>query len=313
MAKWIAADMLDQSGRVIIVTGANSGLGKESARALAAKGAHVIMAARNQKSNEEARADILRTVPNAQLELARLDLGDLASIHDFATRFKAAHPRLDILMNNAGLMAVPFSKTTDGFEMQFGVNHLGHFALTGLLLERLLPNTGSRVVSLGSSATLLGSLNFEDLQSDKGYSRYGAYAQSKYANFVFAYELDKRLKAAGAHTMSNAAQPGFIYTNLQNRAATESGVGAEAVVYKILSRVLAQPIEMGVLPQLYAATAMNARGGAFYSPDTFYVFGYPGEIRAPKSAYDPAIGARLWEVSEQLTGVHYAFGDAVPV
>ena len=303
--RWTSKDIPDQTGRVAIVTGANSGLGYETSLALARKNAIVVMGCRNKAKGEEARNEVLAHVSNAKVELIPLDLGDLASVRDFAEAFHAKYDRLDILINNAGIMAIPRSETVDGFETQFGVNHLGHFALTGLLLERLVQTPGSRVVSVSSTANYIGSINFDDLMGEKEYSRYGAYGQSKLANVLFANELQKRLAEAGADTISLSAHPGYANTNLQGNSTEHSGAFLERLLYPITNSILAQSQEMGALPQLFAATAPEANGCDFIGPNFLNTRGYPKKVRPNKDAYNAGIARRLWEISETLTGVQY--------
>jgi NAD(P)-dependent dehydrogenase (short-subunit alcohol dehydrogenase family) len=297
--QWTANDIPNLSGKIAIITGANSGLGYESAVALAAKGAHVVMACRNPKKADQAKTDLLERVPNASVELAALDLSSLASVRAFVEAFKAKHAKLDILMNNAGLMAIPKTTTADGFESQFGVNHLAHFALTGLLLDRLLAAPGSRVVNVSSQAHTGGRINFDDLQSDKSYSRFGAYAQSKAANILFTRELQKHLDHAGAPILSVAAHPGFAATNLLT-----SGFPPLDGLLGFGARIIGQTAAMGALPQLYAATAPDVQGAEYFGPRRTWR-GYPVRLMPSRYSQDDGIAARLWEVSEQLTGVRY--------
>jgi protochlorophyllide reductase len=221
--KWTQNDMPDMTGKVVIITGANSGLGLESTKALAAKGATVVMACRSLGKAEQAKAEVLQQTPNARLDVMALDNASLESVRAFAEAFKAKYERLDILLNNAGVMAIPRTETKDGFEMQLGVNHLAHFALTGLLLDLLTNTPGARVHSTSSSAAFGGSINFADLMGEKAYSRWTAYGQSKLANALFATELNRRLKAAGHNTLANSSHPGLVMTNLQTNSLQESG------------------------------------------------------------------------------------------
>lgn len=309
MPKWNAAEMPDQSGRIAVVTGANSGLGYETTLALARKGAHVVMACRNLEKAEAARQGLQEQLPGASLQLMELDLASLASVRAFADDFLARYERLDLLFNNAGLMAIPRRETEDGFEMQFGVNHLGHFALTGLLLPALLRTPGSRVVTVSSMAQRTGHIDFDDLMGEESYSRYGAYGQSKLANVLFAFELQRRLEAAGAETISVGVHPGYVDTELQSNSTDSSGSLFERALYGVLNKVAAQRPKQGVLPQLYAATMPDVQGGEFWGPRLF-ARGYPVSTRAQPEAYDEEVAARLWEASEELTGVEYAFGEA---
>lgn len=314
MAKWTEENILPQNGRIILITGANSGLGKQSSLVLGGKGGHIIMACRNLQKGEEARQEILRQFPKADLKLMQLDLGSLQSVREFAEAIRAEYDRIDVLMNNAGLMAVPYSTTADGFETQIGVNHFGHFALTGLLLDRIKDVPESRIVTLTSTAAFYGKINFDDLQSTQKYSRYEAYLQAKLANFIFAVELHRRLKAAGAQVISNTAQPGFVMTELQHRAGHTSGNRLESLMYKwVAGPLMSHPVEKGVLPQLFAAVAPEAVGGAFYSPGRMHLQGYPKRFPGPTRAYDEAVAKRLWDVSEELTGVKYSLAEGAAV
>lgn len=302
---WTQKDIPDLTGKIIVVTGANSGLGFESSKTFAEKGATVVMTARNMTKGETARADILKVMPGASLDLIQLDVGNLASVREFAAAFKAKYDRLDILLNNAGVMAIPRQETPDGFEMQLGVNHLGHFALTGLLLDVITKTPKARIHNVTSSANYSGKINFDDLMGKQNYSRWGAYGQSKLANVFFTFELQKRLTAAGFDTITNTSHPGLVLGNLQANSVAQSETKMEAVLYRIAQPIMAQDISMGVLPMLYGMTAEDAKGGAFYGPRTLNLRGYPAEKKANKAAYDDAALRRFWEVSEQLTGVHF--------
>jgi NAD(P)-dependent dehydrogenase (short-subunit alcohol dehydrogenase family) len=282
------------------------GLGYESALALARKGAEVIIASRDEQKAQSAVNRIKQQVPGAKVQFIKLDLASLASVRHFVEEFKSRYNRLDILLNNAGVMAIPRRETADGFEMQLGTNHLGHFALTGLLLDRLLSTPNSRIVNTTSSAHLYGRFNFEDPQLRQKYSRWGAYGQSKFANVLFTFELQRRLAASGANTLSLTAHPGYASTNLQNTSASASGNLMERLFYPLGNQVFAQSSAMGALPQLYAATAPGVKRGEFYGP-RFFFRGYPVVAKAVASAYNEASARRLWNLSEELTGVHYNF------
>ena len=304
--KWTQDDMPDLTGKVVIITGANSGLGLESTKAIAAKGATVVMACRNLRKAEAAKAEVLQQVPSAKLDLRELDNASLASVRAFAEAFKAKYDRLDILLNNAGVMAIPRTETEDGFEMQLGVNHLAHFALTGLLLNVLTRTPGARVHSVSSSAAFGGGIHFDDLMGEKAYSRWTAYGQSKLANAVFATELNQRLKMAGHDTIANSSHPGLVMGNLQTNSLQQSGAPlSERILYGLVGPLIGQDISMGVLPQLYAATAPEAKGGVFYGPKTFRVRGYPAEQACNDALDDANLRKRFWEISEELTGVRY--------
>jgi len=313
MSKWTTQDIPNLNGKVVLITGANSGLGFECSKVFAQKGATVVMTARNLEKGEKAKAEVLQSAPDATVDLMQLDIGNLASIRDFVPAFKAAYDRLDILLNNAGVMAIPRSETPDGFEMQLGVNHLGHFALTGLLLDLIVKTPNARIHSVSSSAQYSGSINFDDLMGKQNYTRWGAYGQSKLANVVFTNELHKRLKAAGYDTIANASHPGIVYTNLQANSLEKSGNSlVERVLYRVIEPLMVQDISMGILPMLYGMTDPDAKSGVFYGPNTFNMRGYPAEKKSNKEAYDAAILNRFWEVSEQLTGITYDVLEGAP-
>ena len=298
---WTAADLPDQTGRTVLVTGANSGLGLHTSLELSRRGARVLMACRNPERAAAALARVQAEVPGAQAELIELDLSSLASVEVAAKEVASRLDRLDILVDNAGVMAVPRSLTTDGFELQLGTNHLGHFALTGRLLPLLLASPDPRVVVVSSEAHRTGKINFADLMGEQSYGRWRAYGQSKLANLLFVRELQRR--APGTPLMAVAAHPGYANTNLQ------SGQGnflLEAVL-KIGNKVLAQSDAAGAWPQQYAATMDDVVPGAFYGPRGFGgMKGSPTLVTPTKAAQDDAVAKRLWEVSEKLTGVSYA-------
>ncbi len=301
-----ASEIPDQSGRTIVVTGGNSGLGYETVRALSARGAHVVMASRNLDKAHEAIARITREHPAAKLEARALDLASLESIRIFADALAASHPRLDVLVNNAGVMALPYRTTADGFEMQIGTNHLGHFALTGLLIERLMETPGSRVVTVSSQAHRTGRIDFEDLHGEKSYQRWLAYGQSKLANLLFGFELERRLRAAGSHVLSVAAHPGYAATNLQSAGAKMENSSLKERFFELGNRLLAQSGEQGALPQLYAATMPDVTSGDYYGPDGFFeMWGEPKRVGTTSRAKDRELARRLWERSERETGVRY--------
>ncbi|MFN2210270.1 MAG: SDR family NAD(P)-dependent oxidoreductase [Candidatus Promineifilaceae bacterium] len=295
--KWTEADIGDLSGKVAVVTGANSGIGYETARALAEKGADVVMACRNLQKGNEAAEQIRALDPRGSVEVMQLDLADLDSVREFAEAFKAQHDRLDLLINNAGIMMTPYGKTAQGFEQQFGVNHLGHFALTGLLFERIKETPGSRVVTVSSTYHRLGKIDFDDLHcEEKAYGRQTAYGQSKLANLLFTYELQRKMDRAGLDMVAVAAHPGWSETNLQRHAG----------LFDFMNRFVAQDAAMGALPTLYAATAPDVRGGDYYGPEGFMErAGYPKKVRSNGRSQDEEVAERLWRVSEDLTGVSY--------
>jgi len=305
---WIEQNIPGLTDKVAVITGANSGLGFEAAKVLAAKGAHVVLAVRDAAKGKQAAQEIKRAVPAAGLEVLSLDLASLTSVRRFAEAFPATHGRLDMLINNAGVMAIPRRVTTDGFEMQFGTNHLGHFALTGLLLPLILRTPSSRIVTVSSGAHMFGKINFDDLQSERSYSKFGVYGQSKLANLLFVYELQRRLQAAGCGAISVAAHPGYASTNLQAVGPQMEGSKLGARTMSAANRVLAQSAAMGALPEVYAATSPDVRGGDYIGPDGFMgQKGFPQKVGSNSRSYDQEVAARLWAVSEELTGVGYAF------
>jgi NAD(P)-dependent dehydrogenase (short-subunit alcohol dehydrogenase family) len=295
---WDAERIPDQTGRVAVVTGANSGLGWVTARELARSGARVVLACRNLGKGHAAVEEIRAAVPEAQLQLEELDLASLASVRGFAERFKATHDGLDLLINNAGIMGTPRRRTADGFELQFGTNHLGHFALTTALLETMEGREDARVVTLSSSAHKMGRINFDNLSGDRHYFRWNAYGQSKLANLLFALELDRRLRAAGSTVKSLAAHPGYAATNLQSAGPPLF----DRLVMVASNALIAQSDEMGALPILYAATEPGLEGGTYIGPDSFREQrGHPTIVQPNGRARDPETARRLWEVSERLT------------
>ncbi len=296
---WTAARIPSQAGRTALVTGANSGLGLVTARELARAGARVLMTSRDDQRGRAALATVHEAVPGAAVELERLDLASLESVRALAGRIDEP---LDLLINNAGVMATPRGHTADGFELQFGTNHLGHFALTGLLLPRLEGRAGARVVTLSSGAHKVGHIAFDNLAGERNYFRWSAYAQSKLANLVFAMELDRRLRAAGSTAESLAAHPGYAHTNLQSSGPP----GLDALLMVPINHLYAQSDEMGALPTLYATTEPGLVGGTYVGPDGFgEMRGHPTEVKPTPTARDEDLGRRLWEVSERMTGVGY--------
>jgi NAD(P)-dependent dehydrogenase (short-subunit alcohol dehydrogenase family) len=296
MTKWTTADIPDQTGRVAVITGANTGLGYETAAALADHGAHVVLAVRNLDKGKDAAARIATRSPGASVALQELDLTALESIRAAAEQLRSDHDRIDLLINNAGVMMTPKSSTKDGFELQFGTNHLGHFAFTGLLLGRLLPVTGSRVVTVSSIGHRIGRIRFDDLRSDRSYSRMGAYGQSKLANLLFTYELQLRL--TGTNTIAVAAHPGSSTSELTRNVPR--------LVQIALKPLELQGSDMGALPTLRAATDPTVLGGQYYGPDGIAEMrGYPKVVASSEKSHDVDVQKRLWAVSEDLTGVAY--------
>jgi NAD(P)-dependent dehydrogenase (short-subunit alcohol dehydrogenase family) len=305
--KWTADDMPDLSGKTIVVTGANSGLGYEASLQFAGKGAHVILACRNAEKAGSALRAIRSAHPEASVEAMDLDLASLASIRTFADALLAKHDSLHVLCNNAGVMALPHRRTADGFEMQFGTNHLGHFALTGLLLERLLATPEARVVTQSSTFHRFGKMRFDDLNWEHGYSKWPAYGRSKLANLLFAYELQRRLEAKNASLLSAACHPGYAATNLQLAGPQAAESSLKEKGWGLLNRIFAQSAAMGALPMLYAATSDDVRGGDYIGPDLLLeTWGHPKKVRSNGRSRDRAAAATLWDVSEKLTGVTYS-------
>ena len=307
--KWTTEQIPDQHERLAIVTGANSGIGFVAARELARAGARVVLACRNVEKADAAAREITASVPGASVSVEALDLGSLASVRAFADRFAQTGDRIDLLVNNAGVMAPPRRTTADGFELQFGTNHLGHFALTALLIGRMKDRGDARVVIVSSSAHRTGKMNFDDLQGERHYGRWSAYGQSKLSNLLFMGELDRRLRAAKSNIRSVAAHPGYAATNLQTAAAPRY----EAFVMSIGNHILAQSAAMGALPTLYAATNPDVESGAYIGPGgLFEMRGYPTDVPRTAAARDEAAAARLWSMSEDLTGVRFDVSAPVP-
>jgi NAD(P)-dependent dehydrogenase (short-subunit alcohol dehydrogenase family) len=296
---WTEADVGDQAGRTAIVTGANSGIGFEAARVLAEHGARVVLACRSVDAANAAVTRITAAAPAAAVETRQLDLASLASVRQFAEEVRSGYSRIDLLVNNAGVMMPPYGRTEDGFELQFGTNHLGHFALTGLVLDRLLAaGPGSRVVTVSSNGHRMGRIRLDDLQWEHGYRRVSAYGQSKLANLQFSYELQRRLTAAGAATIAVAAHPGTSQTELERHLP--------GWMRRMSWLTPHQPARFGALPTLRAATDPVAAGADYYGPDGRFQFtGYPVKVRSSARSHDADVQRRLWEVSEKLTGVSY--------
>jgi NAD(P)-dependent dehydrogenase (short-subunit alcohol dehydrogenase family) len=302
MSRWTVDNIPDQTGRLAVITGANTGLGWATANALAARGASVVLAVRDLDKGKEAATRITADNPGADVTIQRLDLSSLDSVREAADELRAGHDEIDLLINNAGVMYTPRITTADGFELQFGTNHLGHFAFTGLLLDRLLSVAGSRVVTVSSVGhRIRARINFEDLQSERGYSRVAAYGQSKLANLMFTYELQRRLAGTSTTTIAVAAHPGGSNTELvRNSPVVLRALNA------MLGPLIAQSAAMGALPTLRAATDPAVRGGQYYGPDGFRELrGGPTLVESSQQSHDTDIQRRLWAISEQLTGVTY--------
>jgi NAD(P)-dependent dehydrogenase (short-subunit alcohol dehydrogenase family) len=304
-AKWTAAEIPTLGGKLAIVTGANSGLGLETTRALARKGARVILACRNRDKADTAIAELVADgIARDLLEFGACDLSSLASIKTFAEAVRSQHAPVELLINNAGVMALPFGQTADGFEMQFGTNHLGHFALTGLLIDPLLATTGARVVTLSSLTHAYARLQFDDLHGSVRYHRWQAYGRSKLANLLFTFELQRRLEQHAHAVIAVAAHPGYARTNLMGPRASASSLFKGIV--GLGDRLIAQGAYMGSLPTLYAATGEDVRGGEFFGPGGVGgITGYPKRAKAMPQAYDRDAAERLWQVSIEQTGIDF--------
>lgn len=306
LRRWTAADVPDQSGRTAVVTGASAGVGLETARVLAGHGATVVLACRDLGKAGQA-ADRIRAAAGAgaaSVRVVHLDLASLASVRAAASEIRASCPRLDLLINNAGVMTPPYQRTADGFELTFATNHLGHFALTGLLLEPLLATPGSRIVTVSSGGHTGGVMNFDDLQFERGYHATHAYWQSKLANLLFTYELQGRLESAAAASIALAAHPGVVSTGLW-RTSSRLERALISPRLRMLNFWIAQSAQLGALPTLRAAVDPSARGGEYYGPRGRFGAGYPALAQSSARSHDAAAQRRLWEVSELLTGVTY--------
>ncbi len=301
---WTVENIPDLKGKTIVVTGGNSGLGYESVKAFAAKGAEVIMASRSTEKGEDARIEILKEYPRGKIKVMQLDLGDLASVKSFASEFKGSYQKLDVLLNNAGIMMTPYFTTKDGFEGQLGTNHLGHFALTGLLLDVVLKTPGARVVNVSSGAHKNGEMDFNNLQFEngKGYKPMKAYGRSKLSNLLFTYELQRKLEAANKDTITAAAHPGVAMTNLARHLEGK-------FLFKILTplfKMMAQDPAMGALPQIRACVAPKVKGSEYYGPDgKREMKGSPVIVPSNEASHNLEDAAALWKESEKLTGVKF--------
>ncbi|TFG71992.1 MAG: SDR family NAD(P)-dependent oxidoreductase [Anaerolineales bacterium] len=305
---WTTNDIPDQTGKVIIITGANSGIGYEAAKELARKGARIILACRNIPSAETAQMHIQSEITNARVEVMHLDLANLTSVRKFAEEYRRNYDRLDVLVNNAGIMMVPYGTTVDGFERQFGTNHLGHFALTGLLLDLLLGTPRSRVVNVSSVGHRFGTMDFDNLMyaEGKGYMPARAYGRSKLANLLFTYELQHRYEVTGADALAVAAHPGTSHTNLTSHMAGQWFIK----LTQPLQALIVQSAAMGALPTLRAAVDTGVVSGQYYGPDgRMEQRGFPVVVQSNAASHNMADARKLWEISEELTGVSYGVLD----
>jgi len=300
--QWTEAEVPDQSGRTAVITGGNSGIGFEAARVLAGRGARLILGCRDQGKAHDAVTRIRAAGPGADVRVVPLDLASLESVRVAAGQIRSACEGIDLLINNAGVMMPPYGRTADGFELQFGINHLGHFALTGLLIDRLAALPGARVVTVSSNGHRDGRINFDDLQSERGYRRVAGYGQSKLANLMFTYELQRRLDSAGSPAIAVAAHPGLTRTDLARYLSR-----VMTAFYVLVERPLAQRAAIGALGTLRAATDPAVHGGEYYGPVRWRgERGYPERISSSERSHDEGAQRRLWQESERLTGVGYA-------
>jgi NAD(P)-dependent dehydrogenase (short-subunit alcohol dehydrogenase family) len=310
MRGWTEDDLPDLSGKTFVVTGANSGIGLQTALSLAKRHGSIVLACRDMEKGRAALEKIRAAAPGASVELERLDLGELASVRAFAEKVSRRHARLDVLVNNAGVMAIPRRTTQDGFEMQIGTNHIGHFALTGLLLGRLIESAPSRVVTVSSLAHAMGrfgALDANDLMLGQRYTKWGAYGRSKLANLLFAYELERRLRHTFPSVISVACHPGYAATNLQAVGPEMTGSALDKTAMALGNLLFAQSARAGALPTLYAAVASDVRGGDFVGPGgLFHIAGAPKKQRSNARSHDRDAARKLWDTSVQLTGVDYA-------
>ena len=307
---WTQADVPDQSGKVFLITGANSGLGLEATRILAGRGATVVMACRNKEKALVAKKDVLESHPNAKLDFLSLDVSDLSSVQQAAKEFRRKYDRLDVLLNNAGIMFTPYQKTVDGFESQLGTNHFGHFALTGRLLPLLNKTPGSRVVSVSSQGHRPGRIDFDNLNWDKKYNRFAAYFRSKLANLFFTYELQRWLEKQGSSTIAVVAHPGGSATNLGHIDEGQPFWRLYRVI-KPIAFLFTQSAAQGTLPSVRAAVDPNVKGGEYYGPDgIFEGRGNPVKVTSTRYSRNLTIAKKFWEISEELTGVKYEIEEA---
>jgi protochlorophyllide reductase len=309
---WSTEDIGDQTGRLALVTGANSGIGYETARALADHGAHVILACRDHEKARQARDKLESELVRSSLEVLHLDLADLVSVRRAADQVLSAHARLDMLVNNAGVMGTPYRQTADGFELQIATNHLGHFALTGLLLDRIVTTERSRIVTVSSHMHRMGRLRPDDVAGAAFHSTWVAYGTSKLANLLFTFELSRRLQAAGLRTQALAAHPGWTRSNLAGSGAALGSSRLRRKLGRMAGSMLGQSTAAGALPVLCAATSSSVRSGQYIGPaGPFGLYGPPKVARPTRRALDAEAAAALWEASEELTGVRYSVDTPV--
>lgn len=306
---WNYDDIGDQTGKTFLITGANSGLGFSASRGLASHGATVIMTSRNLEKGNKAADEIKEKFPNAKLEVMQLDLASFKSIKEFANSFKSKYNQLNGLLNNAGIMQPPFRKTEDGLELQMGTNHFGHYLLTGLLLGVIKATPGSRVISQSSVVhESTKGINFDDINNEKKYNRTEVYAQSKLANLLFVFELNRKFTEHNIDAIALGVHPGYSATNLQSTGPSLGGASIFSRMYKISNFLIAQNVEKGALPLVYAAVAPDVKGGDYIGPTGMRrMRGYPRRLKAKKTAYDEEAAKKLWVISEEKTGFKYDF------
>jgi NAD(P)-dependent dehydrogenase (short-subunit alcohol dehydrogenase family) len=308
MAKWTLADVPELRGKTALVTGANSGIGFEAVRVLAMRGATVVLACRDPERGRAAVERVMAESPHARVELLALDLASLSSVRKAAAHVVDTHQRLDLLCNNAGVMAIPRRLTEDGFETQLGVNHFGHFALTGLLLGPLLVGDAARVVTVSSLMHRRGRMRFDDLEGADHYHKWEAYSQSKLANLLFAYELQRRLQGSSSRAISVACHPGYSSTNLQQVGPSLLGSRMRSAFYRLGNATLAQSAQKGAWPTLYAATSPEVKGGDYIGPrGPGELHGAPVKVGSSAASHDWELAQKLWAISVERTGVDYAF------
>lgn len=304
--KWVNSNIKELTEKNILITGANSGLGLETSKFLSRKGANIIMACRNTEKGEKAKKQILEKYPEAKLEVRKLNLASLQSIKDFSKAFLKDYNELHVLCNNAGVMALPESRTEDNLEMQFGTNHIGHFALTALLFPLLKNTKNSRIVNISSELHKYGKMNFSDLQAEKKYSKWKAYNQSKLANMLFTYELQRKIEANNIAMLSLAAHPGYASTNLQTAGAIMSNARIKEKLSSFGNLLFAQSQEMGALPSILAIAGEEVSNGDFYGPGGFMnMRGFPKKVPSSKRSHNKDDAKRLWEISEKLSGIDF--------
>ncbi len=304
--KWTTENIPDLSGKVIIVTGGNSGLGFESVKAFAEKGADVVLTSRSVEKGEEAKAEMLKNKPKGKISVIQLDLMDFASIKDFVSVFRNSYDRLDVLLNNAGIMTTPYFLTKDGLEAQMGTNHFGHFALTGQIIDMIIKTSNSRVVNVSSNGHKYGKMDFKNLlfENGKGYTPMKSYARSKLANLLFTYELQRYFEENGINSIAVAAHPGGSKTNLGRHIENKWWFKLLWPLFDLLSQDQAQ----GALPQIRVSVDPIVQGGEYYGPDGFnQITGYPVFVKSKKASHNRSDAKRLWEISEKLTSVTYKF------